>query len=144
MEGQVLIPVKPRKVWVYNDWHQDYVEDFRGSPITIPAKGRKLMNLLEAERFIGQAKPLAKFLLDGKTLAKDSVLPKMLRLVELNDDELMDVEGKTRKDLAKEDKAEEKALSSACAICGGVFANKDGLKIHVARKHPDYQAVEAA
>ena len=55
------------------------------------------MGRLEAERFLGQANPIAKFLLDGKTLAPGSPLPKMLRLQPLTDQELLEIEGKTRK-----------------------------------------------
>ena len=134
--------VSNRKVWVINNWNQDYTEEFQGKKWTIPSNGKKevLMPVIEASVFLGQGKPPAVFLPDGKTLAPGSLPPKMLQTVELTAEEIEKLDGgiEKRKLRAKE---EEDQAKGECSICG-VHLTEKGLKLHVQRIHPEYELSE--
>jgi hypothetical protein len=129
-----------RKVWVVNSFNQDYTEEFRGEKITVPANGEKklMMPILAAERFLGQGKYPAQYLPNGQ-LAPGN-LPKALKIVELTPEEVKVHVGKSDEQLAEEILAEKAKAKGQCQICGGVFPNEHGLKIHVAKMHPDFSA----
>jgi hypothetical protein len=128
-----------RKVWVINNWTDDYTEEFQGVKITVPKNGKKelLMPVIEASVFLGQGKPPAVFAPDGKTLTPGSFPPKMLKTVELTPEEIEKLDGgvEARVTKFKEDEAKAKGT---CSICGSEFTEK-GLKLHVQRIHPEYE-----
>ena len=128
-----------RKVWVINNWTQDYTEEFQGVKITIPKNGEKkvLMPVIEASVFLGQGKPPAVFAPDGKTLTPGSYPPKMLQQIELTPDEIDQLDGGVEARIAKVKEDEDKAKGT-CSICGAEFTEK-GLNLHVQRIHPEYE-----
>ena len=91
-----------RYVWVQNNYSQDYVEEFRGDLLTIPATGKIKMRYLAAERFLGQpTRPYEDMIradgsLDG--------IPKMLKIVEMTEDDQQEASGITKKKFEQEEK----------------------------------------
>lgn len=142
MSEQVLDLPRPssRKVWVVNQHTETYSEEFRGRRIDIPANSRKevLMPLLEAERFLGQPKAPGRQRPDGSW----ETPPKALKIVELTEDEIKKIEGKTSVDLKKELKEEEKSAKHSCAICGGEMKTPAALKRHITMNHPEFEPVK--
>ncbi len=134
--------VSNRKVWVINDWKDDYTEEFQGVKVTIPGGGVKktLMPIIEASVFLGQGKPPAVFAPDGKTLVPGSPPPKMLRTAELTPEEIESLDGGIAKRVSQA-KADEEKARGTCSICGSSFTEK-GLKLHVQRIHPEYEISE--
>ena len=132
---------KVRKVWVLNSWNQPYIEEFQGSKIVVPPNNEKKihMNYIEARHFLGVTKYPAALRPDGTFEGT----PKMLRTEEMSSEETEEITGKTIKDLRSEVKREETEAKSACPICGSGFKNLKGMEIHVARMHPEYEAIEA-
>lgn len=59
---------------VWNDWNKEYVEDFRGEQIRIPAKAFVVMDHQDAVQFRGQFTQIVR---DG---AGTDLKPKMIRL----------------------------------------------------------------
>ncbi len=99
-----------RKVWVLNSHTEDYVEEFRGDKVRVPANNEKalIMPYLEARRFLGQPKAPAEVGVDGKFITG----PKALRTVELTDEEFSDFEGKSSKELEKIAKEDNRKASA--------------------------------
>lgn len=89
-----------RYVWVLNNHHEDYVEDFRGDKITVPANrekiakpftsGGNLMQFLAARKFLGQPKTAGHILPNGVWFTP----PKALETVELTQDEKLKYDAK--------------------------------------------------
>jgi len=68
------------KAKVWNDDDKDYVEDFKGETIRVPAKGYIVMDFLEARAFLGKGTPIKK---DGQGRVLN---PKMLRTEKIHPD----------------------------------------------------------
>lgn len=90
---QLVTQEMNRLVWVLNNHHEAYTEDFRGDKITVPAnrekigktflEGGNLMPYLAARKFLGQPKTAGYILPDGRWFTP----PKALETVELTTDE---------------------------------------------------------
>lgn len=66
------------KARVWNDWNKEYVEEFRGDVLRIPAKKFIIMDWQDAVQFRGQFTPIVR---DG--LGTD-LKPKMIRLEKID------------------------------------------------------------
>lgn len=120
-----------RKVYVYNDHTEDYSEMFRGNMVTVPAKGKIEMAVLEANRFLSQAKAPATKLPNGKF--RPGVMPKALRIEEK--ETAAEQHDRVMQDTAR--------LNVTCTKCGFEAQNSQGLKIHSTRQHPGEALVDA-
>lgn len=90
---QLITSDMNRLVWVLNNHHEAYTEDFRGDKITVPANrekvgklftdGGNLMQFLAARKFLGQPKTAGHVLPDGRWHTP----PKALETVELTETE---------------------------------------------------------
>jgi len=131
-----------RKVFVENTSKWDYSEEFRGRMIIVPANGKIVMQILEAERFLGRSKPPAQYTVHGD-LAPGSPPPKALKIVEFTPEEVKKIEGKSLDDVKKEKAEAEKKAAFGCAICPASFGSEKGLRMHVTRVHPEYEPVSS-
>jgi len=135
-----------RLVWILNrDIKRDYKESFRDEAITIPANQKKipkhvrdggnLMEWLPARRFLMQPSSPYEALPNGEVIN----MGKPLFTEELTDEERAEIQGKSKKDLTKAAKEEEKALQNTCTLCGETMATSRGLNLHIKSKHPERQ-----
>lgn len=125
-----------RKVWVLNDYSEAYVEVFRGETITVPPNGEKrlAMNYLAAERFLSQ--PVMPAEASRLPNGQYTVPPKMLRIVEMTDEEYEEYTG------GKRPVADTKKAELTCTLCGFQAVSSKGLKIHTTKEHPHDVPVE--
>lgn len=130
-----------RLIWVINNYTRSHVENFRGKVIDIPPNGEKkrLMPYLAACRFIGQMWPCAEPLPNGTYRAGES--PKMLQLIELTPKEREKFEGLTPAQAMQKAREQEESFKTLCNKCGFQAASEKGLKIHMAKNHPDLEPV---
>ena len=100
------------KVW--NDGDKDWIEEFRGEQVKIPAKGHVMMNLFDATQFKGQYSPIIR---DG--LGND-LRPKRIRVERIADGgEVI------------------KVPEHVCMSCGKDFENSEILQAHIYSSHKE-------
>lgn len=132
-----------RKVWILNWFPKAFKEEFRGNIREIPGNNAKdpaknLWGIMEAERFLGQARTLpGQQSPDGTWLSQ----PKSLRIVELTEDEIEKYEKRTVQDRKKAIKEEEVALKFSCPICEKSLKTRAALKRHTTMDHPEFEAL---
>lgn len=116
-----------RPVWVINDYHEPYKEDFRGSEVVIPPNGEKKVKMpfVSARRFLGQPIGMPEQLPNGQFKSA----PKMLRTLELPIDELAKL-GYAKKEANNE---------LMCPLCGIEAKTAQGLSVHIGKMHADAQ-----
>lgn len=128
-------PESARKVWIFNDYEKDHVEEFRGEKWVIPANGKILKPVLEANKFLSQAIPPSIKRADGSYLRP----PKALRLVELTEEERERLEGVNKESQKTALQEQNVKVSLTCMKCGFLSKDPNGLDAHVKAKHPELE-----
>jgi hypothetical protein len=101
---------------VWNDYHEEHVEEFRGEMLRIPPKSFIEMPWPSAVQFRGQYTPILR---DG--LGKD-LRPKMIRLERIDD---------------AAPKFEPPKNQFVCQACNEPCKNQKALDAHIAKNHAD-------
>jgi len=109
------------QVRVWNKDHRDHVEMFKGDQVTVPGRGFILLDLSEANQFLGQFTPIKK---DGHG---NHLKPKMLVIEKPVDGVLRALE----------------SVESICMLCGKDFGTKEALDVHSNKEHPAAKTTQA-
>ena len=135
-------PDSARKVYVLNRDKNEYVEKFRGDMIHVPANEERklLMGVMEANRFLSQAKAVYEPLPDGTYRPGQGV--KALYIQELSDDERLEIEGITPEGRSAAESVAEYKAQMTCVDCGFLAKDSRGLKTHMTTIHPEMKALE--
>lgn len=131
-----------RKVCVINLNDQPYVEEFKGENIVIPPNGERkvFMPFWKASKFKSSCIAPPAMDITGERVKGGMV--KMIKVVELTEDERMKLGEMTPDELAAKQVEAEEALGNMCGQCGYQAKTVQGLKMHTTKNHPEAVAVE--
>lgn len=131
-----------RKVCVINLDEKEYTEEFKGEKFNIPpmAKRSVFMPMWKARKFLASCDAPPAYDLTGEFIKGGKV--KMLRIVELTEDEREKLGELTPEELTKKQMASDEKRNLTCGSCGFVAKNATGLMLHTSKAHPEVVAVE--
>lgn len=131
-----------RKVCVINMDEKPYVENFKGENITVPPLGKRevFMPYWKAANFKSSCFAPPAFDLTGDAIRGGLV--KMIRVVELTDEERERFGEFTPDELAARQAEADRKTGLTCGMCGFNAENESGLRLHTTRTHPEAALVE--
>lgn len=131
-----------KKVCVINVDSKPYEEDFKGEKIVIPPNGERkvFMPKWKAAKFMASCAYPPATDYTGEMIKGGRV--KMLRVLELNEEERTKLGELTEEELQVKADEVEKTLKMKCGMCGFQAKTDHGLKIHTMKTHPEATPAE--
>lgn len=134
--------ISSRKVCVVNMHDQDYIEEYKGEKIEIPANGKRsvYMPLWKARKFLASCSAPPAYDITGEVIRGGKV--KMLRISELEETEQEKLGELTPEEALKKQSIEDEKQKLRCGMCGLTAKSDAGLKAHVTKMHPEATQIE--